>query len=324
VSASERSSRRPPGPALLLGLALARGLLYAAITPPWQAPDETGHFEYAWQIARSGLRFATVEARPEFEQELVASLYAWRYGDFIGRPLPDQMPDRLEGLPSGVFARLSRTFPARFSLAYVWQALFLLPVSHEDLVTQLYIARLSSVILNVAIVGMAWKIFREMGLPVDWAAAATAFLVFWPQHTFINAAINEGPLAELCAAAVLWGWVRLLQRGLSLGGMVAVIGGMLLGLWAKNTAAILVPLNLLSAILWVGSKLLRRRRPLWEWLVYSSGAATVCCAAVILSAWTPAGRWLRLQLEQVVDISGSAPVPVLSATDALAMTAESL
>ena len=37
--------------ALFLTLALVRGLLYAVATPPWQAPDENGHFEYAWLIA---------------------------------------------------------------------------------------------------------------------------------------------------------------------------------------------------------------------------------------------------------------------------------
>lgn len=319
-----QTDRRPPWLMLFIGLALARGLLYAALTPPWQAPDETGHFEYAWHIARLGRLPAPADARPEFEQELIASLYAWRYGDFLGRPLPDWMPDRMEALPDGIFARNSRTLIFnRFSLAYVWQALFLFPASHEDLATTLYLARVSSVLLNALLVGTAWGIFREMGLPEGWAAAATAFLVFWPQHTYINAMVNEGPLAELCAAFVLWGWARLLRRGLSVEGSTAVVGGTLLGLWTKNTAAVLVPLSILLAIGWGGYGALRRRRTS-ERLAYLGGALLVLLALTALTGWTPVGRWMADRMEAMVEPPASMPQDVPSVVETLTLTAESL
>ena len=108
-------------PALWMALALIRGLLYAAVVPPWQAPDEPGHFEYAWHIARLGRLPAPGEILPEFEREQLGSLYAWHYGAFIGRPLPDRMPERISELPSSIFAQYSRTLPGgRFSLAYLW------------------------------------------------------------------------------------------------------------------------------------------------------------------------------------------------------------
>ena len=51
--------------------------------------------------------------------------------------------------------------------------------------------RASSVILNAMVIALAWAIFREAELPEGGAVAATGFLVFWPQHTVINASGNS-------------------------------------------------------------------------------------------------------------------------------------
>ena len=98
--------------ALLLSLTLIRGLIYLSVTPPWQSPDETGHFEYAWLIAHLGLLPTEDTLSPPFERELLNSLYEWRYGEYIGRTLPGQMPARLNDLPSQIFAQHSRTVAA--------------------------------------------------------------------------------------------------------------------------------------------------------------------------------------------------------------------
>jgi hypothetical protein len=129
---------------VLLALAFMQALLYALVIPPWQAPDETGHFEYARLIAELGHLPSSKDISPTFERELVSSLYEWRYGEFIGRPLLEQMPVRMHELPIYIFARRSRTILGRrFSLAYLWQALFLMPLRHQDMLMQLYVARLS-------------------------------------------------------------------------------------------------------------------------------------------------------------------------------------
>jgi len=235
--------------ALIVGLTLVRGLIYATVTPPWQSPDENGHFEYAWLIPHLGRLPTSEDVSSDFERELLGSLYEWRYGEFIGRPLPEQMPARMNDLPLEIFARRSRTAGGRFSLAYVWIALFIWPFRHQDLVTQLYAARFSSVLLEMAIVWLARRIFEELlprqrGLIV----AMTAFVIFLPQHTFINASVGEGPLAELAACVVLYGWLRLFRRGVRAGDVVAVVGGTLVGVWAKKTAAFLLPFDVLALV----------------------------------------------------------------------------
>ena len=282
---------------LLMGLALVRGLGYAALVPPWQAPDEISHFEFAWHIAQLGRWSGAPAPLPAFERELVASLYVWRFGEWTlkgltGRLLPAVMPERLED-----FLALSHTMPGRFSLAYVWQALFLLPARHEDLVTQLYLARLSSVVLNVLLIGLAWRIYGELGLPQGWAVAATALLVLWPQHTFINATVNEGPLAELAAAVAFWGWARLFARGLRPEGVAAVLGGTMLGLWAKNTAAFLIGWDALAALAYGGYWGLRGAASWRHRWAYLAVPTLMMLSLGALATGTPVGRWAwgRLQ-----------------------------
>ena len=40
--------------AVILGLYLALGILFAANTPPWQAPDEPAHYNYVRYLAEQG------------------------------------------------------------------------------------------------------------------------------------------------------------------------------------------------------------------------------------------------------------------------------
>jgi hypothetical protein len=285
---------------LLLALALVRGLIYAAVIPPWQAPDETGHFEYAWLIAhQEGLSNAP-DLSPTLERTLLSSLYEWRYGDYIGRALPQTMPDRMNDLSRSIFARRSRTvLSQRFSLAYLWQAAFLWPFQHQDLAFQLYAARLSSIVLNVLVIYLSWRIFGEVIPKPEVVAAMTAFIVFLPQHTFINASVNEGPLAELAACVVLLGWVRLFRRqtrSTDISNIAAIAGGTLIGLWTKRTAAFLLPFDLLALILLLNARLhtgTRERR--LGYLVVTLGVIGLLGTAAFQ---TPAGDYIQTWLRR--------------------------
>ncbi|WP_322798541.1 hypothetical protein [Thermoflexus sp.] len=266
---------------LLVTMALIRGLLYATLIPPWQAPDETGHFEHAWLVARLGRIPTPQDADPVLEQAMIASLYEWRYGDYLGRPLPPRMPERLGDLPPEIFASRSRTL-GRFSLAYLWIALWLLPVQHEDLLIGLYLARFSSVVLNAAILVMAWRLFHLL-LPEQpaLARAMTLVLAFHPQHTFINAMVGEGPLAELGALFALYGWACILIRGWGWGALALALGGTGLGLMAKGTALFLLPLAPVAMLLALPPGLSRHRTRALGGMVL--GLAVL----VLLSRWLP-------------------------------------
>lgn len=257
---------RPHFLGLLLVLTLIRGLIYAVVIPPWQAPDETGHFEYAWLMARLGRVPTPEDISPTFERELMASLYEWRYGEFIGRPLPEGIPDRIRDLPANVFARNSRTvLSGRFSLSYLWPAPFLHPLRFQDLTLQLFVARLSSVLLNIGIVWLAYQTFSELVLSRSYLIwSMTAVVVFLPQHTFINSTVGDGPLAELMACLVLYCWARIFRRGVNAWTVSGIAIGTLIGIWSKATAAFLIPLDVGLALWWF----FRQPRRTWRHVAY--------------------------------------------------------
>ncbi len=275
---------------IFLGLALVRGLIYAAVIPPWQSPDETGHFEYAWLIANLGRLPAPDDVSPAFERELVGSLYEWRYGELIGRALPGQMPARVGDLPSGIFARQARTvLTGRFSFAYLWQAAFLLLFRHQDLVSQMYVVRLSSVLLNLAIVWLAFLTFLEL-VPSrpTLVFLMTSAVVFLPQHTFINSMVGDGVLAELMACLVLYCWVRLFRRGLRVWEIAGIVSGTCIGIWSKATATCLIPVNI-GLIIWWLLRYYRQGHSNWRyWICLCMGVAMLGAGVCL---W---GRFSRL------------------------------
>lgn len=125
----------------------------------------------------------------------------------------------------------------------------------------------------------------------------TAFVVFLPQHIFINSMVGEGPLAELMVCLALYGWVRLFHRGFELLGSIAVSVGTLIGVWSKTTAVFLIPVDIGLLIWW----LLCQQRLGWN-----RRRATLVFAAILvllglgLAAWSfsPLGRGTLGQLRE--------------------------
>jgi hypothetical protein len=248
---------------LLVTLALLHGALYAALIPPWQAPDETGHFEYAWLLAHLRRVPSRIDISPGFEGQLIDSLYRYRFGDYTARALPAERPERLDGFPLSIVARRARTVRAeRFSLGYAVQALATLPLEPKSMEAQLYAARLSSVLLNALIVALAYLVFRQLfpgrELP---AFLAAGIVLLVPQHTFINATAGDGTLAEAGAVMAIYGWVSAYRRRFGPLEILAIVAGTLIGNLSKNTVLFLIPVDLLFAAWWV----VRRFWHGWHW-----------------------------------------------------------
>ncbi len=257
--------------ALLVGLALVRGLLYAALIPPWQAPDEPWHFRQAWRIARGGLQRALErESLQSFERERMASLYEWRFGEFF-RPLPDRMPESppWEG-------------DAPFSLSYVWLALWIWPVRHEDIVTQLYMARLGNVVLSAFIAWVAWRVFTLIAPPGPLRAAMGMLVVFLPQHTFINSSVTDGTLAELAGTAAFYGWAKAFRNRLGVRELFTILLGLGVAIWSKRTALFLMPMTLILLVGYLFWGLFARRQR-WR---QRAAALAVAAVGISLLGWT--------------------------------------
>jgi len=225
----------------LVALSLVRGIFYASVVPPWQAPDEIAHLEYIGLLYEKRHLLQPDDASPILQQRIICSMYEHRFWSYISYPEPETMPSSLAEIP---FVGWS-TVLGRFSLAYPLSALFFGPVAYQDIVTQLYVMRLVSVILGMFVVAMAFLTVREL-FPNEkfLLVAVPAWIVFLPQHTYITSSVSDGNLAELLVSILIYVMVVSFKRGLSLSRLVLI--------------ALLAPLSLLTKattsfiIAWMG------------------------------------------------------------------------
>ena len=163
---------------IILTVYLLAGVLFATLTPNWQAPDEPAHYNYVrYLAAQSGF------------PELTSRCYDQAY---------------LEQLKS-------RYFPPELPLDTVCYE-FHQPPLYYLLATPIFILsdgsllalRLLSVALGGGVVALAFVIGRTI-FP-EWATIAygtMAFVAFGPMHVAMLASVNNDALAELILAALL-------------------------------------------------------------------------------------------------------------------------
>lgn len=96
-----------PGRAWLLALAfaLALGMVWWALMPPWTAPDEPGHYLYTRLLADLGPAMVsspptTADLRRIAEGPILTSLAGSNWWGYLGRPTPDPLPPRLSADPT--------------------------------------------------------------------------------------------------------------------------------------------------------------------------------------------------------------------------------
>jgi hypothetical protein len=269
--------------ALLLALSLTRGILYSAVTPPWQAPDEPGHFQYAAFLVRYQ-RFPT-------RQEVVAE--EWLQTQvYVSMQESDFWARRAHTLAPAALEKEHRAAVGHPPLYYLLGALLLAPFSRCDLVTQLHVLRLGSVLLGTLTVLVAYLTAQAL-FPEDasWQLAVPAFVAFLPMHTFITSSVNNDSLAELLASLVIYSLLRILRADPSTESILSKAEGLrtalswrrvvstacLLasGLFTKRTTTFAIPLAALTILLYC---LRAKRRQWYIWLFLAS--------VIGLSLWT--------------------------------------
>jgi hypothetical protein len=254
----------------LIALTLVRGLLYAAVIPPWQSPDEEFHFAQA----RLLLPLASGQTAQGWQQELLDSLKRYRFYELgPSKIIPSDIPAR--------FSKLERNTPP-----YWLYALVDLPWIDHGVILQLYVMRLVSVLILIGTTVIVYLTAREL-FPNDAfiPIVASALLLFIPEHTHINTALNDGNLAEFAASLALYFLVRATARGYSAPHVILILASTGLALWAKQTAYFLA----IVVVVAFASVLLRSYGRNWRvW-------------AGVLLGGTLAG-WIIWQLESIRNI----------------------
>jgi hypothetical protein len=221
---------------ILLALVLVRGLLYASLVPPWQAPDEPPQFERA-RAARTAAEWNSNSANaPAWYPDLINSLCLFSFWDFLPAPrracAVDVPLNRYLVLYQEVYSGL---YSSRLPYAVIGWPSFL--THHLDITLQLYLVRLNTVLMNVGVIFLAYLITRTI-FPGDTflSLGVPLLILFNPQHTHLLSTINNGNLAELLAMVALYFMIKAIIEGYTWLNLLAIFGFALAAMWTKATA----------------------------------------------------------------------------------------
>jgi hypothetical protein len=260
--------------------ALAQGLLYLVLIPPWQHYDEPTHFEHAWLLANRTWHPAEADVDLAMRRAVVASMvehHFYRYNDL---PEPD-LRDPAAAVAIGI-SELRHP-----PLYYALVSLPLRLARATDITAQLYLARAVSLLLFLLTIASAALLSGELtppGHPLRWAIPLALSLP--PPFVALMTGVNNDAGAVWMLALFLWLGVRTLRRGLSWPRGLGLLVTAALCALMKSTGA--VALLLLPVVL--GLALWQRRGWRWRWLA-GAGAGVLVVAGLALADWHDAAYW---------------------------------
>jgi hypothetical protein len=235
---------------LLIALTLVRGLIYAAVIPPWwQAHDEDFHFSQVKHLVDE--RYQPDGQDKSWLLEMTATFTAFPTSRWT--PAPDRMQN-----PSDISGRYKKFIRPSFSYYFfAWPGQFLV---NQDILFQLYAMRSISVLITCGIITFAFFIARQIfpdsvlnQVLVPW------FILFNPSFMIVNSAINDGGLTVLLVTIIFY----LLLRGINHSHahqlqwpFPVALAVTILAFWSKITAFFLLPVwgILLLIYIWRASQ----------------------------------------------------------------------
>jgi 4-amino-4-deoxy-L-arabinose transferase-like glycosyltransferase len=303
---------RPPAALIaLLAVVAIVGVAWALVTPAFQAPDENSHFGYVQTLAERFKLPGRPDRPPLSREQVVAGSLS--NSDQTAQQLQARMEwsqavyDRWRAqaarLPHDARTNGGGGNPASSNppLYYLYEAIPYRIAEGGDLFARLTVTRLASVLWLLVTVAGVWLLAGEVfgrDRLAQLAAAGTAGLL--PQVGFVSASLNPDAALYAFWSLALWLGVRLLRRGVSVGGTVALFAVVGAACVVKATSYALVPAAAfaLAVALWRAHG---RRVTAWIPTAVAAGAGLVAT----LGVWFVIARLSgRAAAAQVSDATG--------------------
>ena len=296
----------------LLALFLLLATVYNALSIPFEAPDEIGHFYYVVHLLQNrGLPVVPADGpHPHYEQEgIQPPLYYASAALFVralSAPLQLDLKDAGESLdvnPHSVCARPG----ARYNVKYLAHDPHRERFPYQGRVRVLHVVRLWSSLLGMVAVAGVFASVR-LAFPGVPAAAwlAAGLTAFTPEFLFTAGAVSNDNLVTALASWGVYLSLGMVRDGLHWRNTLAL--GILAGLAAlsKFSGALLLPLALL--VIPVASSLRRTRlsgrkfpTPDWPLLIAHWSLVVFCFFAI-------AGWWFIRNWTLYGDLTGTRPM----------------
>jgi 4-amino-4-deoxy-L-arabinose transferase-like glycosyltransferase len=240
-------------------VALANGLAWSLITPPFEVPDENAHYAYVQQVAERGTVPRTVLPEGMLSPAEDATLGTVLFYQIVGErynPAPmsqlqQQAVEQVEHAPlhtRGDGDALSATNNP--PLYYALEAIPYRLAVGGSVLDRLAAMRVLSALMGAVTVLLIYLFLSELLPARRWAWSAGALVAaFQPLFGFMSGGVNNDNLLYLTAAGVLWALARTFRRGLTPANG-AWIGGLLgAGIVTKLTLLGFVPAAVLGVLL---------------------------------------------------------------------------
>ncbi|HEY0605065.1 MAG TPA: glycosyltransferase family 39 protein [Herpetosiphonaceae bacterium] len=260
-----------------VSLFLLRCLIYLALTPPWQAPDEPTSIELLLTIEARGRLVSPADTDIEIQREIVASMQRARYWDLGGYGYAPKVPNAAF---DDVYACCG-TQLHRPPLYHLLMLPFAGLTEGWPLEQRLIVLRAANILLGMITVVLVTLISYDLAavhraLPL----VMPALIAFHPQFTYISTIFNSDNLITLIGALFFFVLLRAMQRGLTLRRFLLLAGLIALGFFTKRTVIFLAPALAIAMLgrlleLWRGYGHAARR-----WLLGIGGAALLVLSAV--------------------------------------------
>lgn len=260
MSAVAHLLRRPPRAAWLCALvALANGLAWSLIVPPFQIPDENAHYAYVQQVAERGTVPRAVAPEGLLsprEDQMLGALLTFGIVGHRENPAPDTQvqQEAIDGIAKqnlpAVGSGDALTATSNPPLYYVLEAIPYKLTPGGKVLDRLALMRVLSALMGAITVLLVFMFLRELLPGSRWTWPAGALLVaFQPLFGFMSGGLNNDNLLYLTAAGFLWGVARAFRHGLN-ASTGALLGGFLgVGLISKFTLIGFIPAALLAVAL---------------------------------------------------------------------------
>lgn len=237
---------------LLTSIALIGGLFYSSVTPPWQAPDEHAHYEYAALMAELKRVPTLADVRQEIQAEVTASMFAFDFWRLIKRQPVETAPlgfyragDLTEYPPTHVinnryiyYPQIGNEPPTYYllpALLYEWSA-------EQDATFHLYVMRIGSVFFWVCLAAATWWASRELSPDqARLALAAVTLVIFNPMLSHICTVLSNDGLAALWSTLALGVLTVIYRKGMTWGRGLLLLALTLLAVLTKKSTLWVVP-----------------------------------------------------------------------------------
>lgn len=265
---------------LLCVIAFINGLFYIFIIPPWQKPDEPGHFEYIWLIANYKKIPEVGEFNWNLRRELVSSMIE---NEFFNANVHPSSLLSIYSPPSIITPQVNNR-----PFYYLIISIFLHLVKGTDIVFQLYVARLISLLMFLSTILISQRLITEvLGKSDILTLIIPLSMALHPSFVDIMTAVNDDVGATLLFSIFLYVCILIIKRGLTKKLLFYAVIITLFCFFTKDTVLLTIPILLITILISVPGTLLNNK------LSFFFSCSIIIVACFLLFRWGDAKSWLR-------------------------------